>query len=113
VKRVLKNGPRKYPVYYHHAFTEIDHVSLELPEGYAAETLATPQTTATRFARYSSGASTVGNHVNLERVLRFAGVFFPPDRYDELRGFFDKVQSGDDLQTVLRQSASAEAQTTH
>jgi len=113
VKRVLKNGPRKYPVYYHHAFTEIDHISLELPEGYAAETLATPQTTATKFARYSSGASTVGNHVNLERVLRFAGVFFPPDRYDELRGFFDKVQAGDDLQTVLRQGASAEAQTTH
>ena len=112
-KRVLKNGPRKYPVYYHHAFTEIDHISLELPEGYSPETLATPQTTATKFARYSSGASTVGNHVNLERSLRFAGVFFQPDRYDELRGFFAKVQAGDDRQTVLRQGPTTEAQSAH
>ncbi|HEX4603185.1 MAG TPA: DUF3857 domain-containing protein [Candidatus Angelobacter sp.] len=112
VKRVLKNGPRKYPIYYHHAFTEIDHINLELPEGYSAETLATPQTTGTKFARYSSGASAVGKHVNLERVLRFSGVFFQPDRYDELRGFFAKVQAGDDLQTVLRQG-TADAKDTH
>jgi hypothetical protein len=113
VKRVLKNGPRKYPVYYHHAFTEIDHISLELPEGYSPETLATPQTTATKFARYSSGASSLGKYVNLERTLRFAGVFFQPDRYDELRSFFAKVQAGDDVQTVLRQGSPAAAQTAH
>jgi hypothetical protein len=110
-KRVLKNGPRKYPIYYHYAFTEIDHINLELPEGYSAETLATPQRTATKFAQYSSGASTVGKHVNLERVLRFSGVFFQPELYDELRGFFAKVQAGDDLQTVLRQG-TAEAKDT-
>jgi hypothetical protein len=112
VKRVLKNGPRKYPVYYHYAFKEIDHINLQLPEGYSAETLATPQKAGTKFAQYSSGASTIGKYVNLERALRFSGIFFPPDQYDELRNFFAKVQAGDDLQTVLRQGTT-EAKDTH
>ena len=102
-KRVLKSGPRKYPIYYHYAFTEIDHLSVEVPEGYSAETLAAPLTATTTFGKYSSSASTMARHVNTERSLKFAGVFFPPDRYDELRGFFAKVQAGDELQTVLRQ----------
>jgi hypothetical protein len=108
-KRILKSGPRKYPIYYHYAFTEVDHVSLEIPEGYSAETLAAPQTETTRFARYSNNASTTGKYVNLERSLRFGGVIFQPDQYDALRNFFSKVQSGDELQTVLHQGSPAEA----
>jgi hypothetical protein len=50
--------------------------------------------------------------VNLERDLRLSGVFFQPERYDELRDFFAKVQAGDDMQTVLRQGA-AEAKDIH
>src|SRR6476660_5524615 len=108
-KRVLKSGPRKYPVYYRYAFTEVDHVSLEVPEGYSAETLASPQTASTKYAKYSSSVSTTGNHVNSERSLRFGGVFFQPDRYEELRDFFAKVQAGDELQTVLRQADAKKA----
>jgi hypothetical protein len=110
VKRVLKSGPRKYPIYYHYAFTEADALSLEVPEGYSAETLAAPQTTNTKFAKYSTSASTAGKRVILERSLKFGGIYFQPDRYDELRDFFAKVQAGDELQTVLRQGPTAEAQ---
>jgi hypothetical protein len=108
-KRVLKSGARKFPVYYSYAFSESDHINLKLPEGYTLETLAAPQTAATVFARYSTGAATTGMYVNLDRSLKFNGVIFQPDRYDELRNFFSKVQAGDELQTVVRQSA-AEAQ---
>jgi Domain of Unknown Function with PDB structure (DUF3857) len=107
-KRVLKSGPRKYPIYYHYAFTEVDAVSLQLPEGYSAETLAAPQKVNTNFGKYSSNAGITGKYVNLERSLRFGGVMFPPDKYDELRNFFTKVQTGDELQTVLHQAAPAE-----
>jgi hypothetical protein len=110
VKRVLKSGPRKYPIYYHYAFTEADALSLEVPEGYSAETLAAPQTTNTKFAKYSTSASTVGKRIILERSLKFGGIYFQPDRYEELRDFFAKVQAGDELQTVLRQGPTAEAQ---
>ena len=110
VKRVLKSGPRKYPIYYHYAFTEIDALSLEVPEGYSAETLAAPQTTTNKIGSYSSTASTTGKRVILERSLKLKGIFFQPDQYDELRDFFAKVQAGDELQTVLRQGPTAEAQ---
>jgi hypothetical protein len=106
-KRVLKSGARKFPVYYSYAFTENDHLNLKLPEGYALETLASPQTAATKFARYTTNAGTTGSYVNLDRTLKFNGVFFQPDRYEELRDFFAKVQAGDELQTVVRQSSSA------
>ena len=108
-KRVLKTGTRKFPVYYHYAFTESDHINLKLPEGYTLETLASPQRAGTKFARYTTNAGTTGSYVNLDRSLKFNGVFFQPDRYEELRDFFAKVQAGDELQTVVRQSA-AEAQ---
>lgn len=103
-KRVLKSGTRRFPVYYNYAFSENDHMNLQLPEGYALETLASPQTAATKFARYTTNAAATGTYVNLDRSLRFNGVFFQPDRYEELRLFFAKVQAGDELQTVVRQS---------
>lgn len=110
VKRVLKSGPRKYPIYYHYAFTETDAVTLELPEGYSAETLAAPQSANTKLGSYSSSASATGKRVTLERSLKLRGIFFQPDVYEELRSFFAKVQAGDELQTVLRQGPAAEAQ---
>jgi hypothetical protein len=110
VKRVLKSGPRKYPIYYHYAFTEIDALSLEVPEGYSAETLAVPQALTTKLGSYSSSATTIGKRVNLERSLKLKGMYFQPDLYNELRDFFVKVQAGDELQTVLRQGPTAEAQ---
>jgi hypothetical protein len=110
VKRVLKSGPRKYPIYYHYAFTEIDALSLEVPEGYSAETLAAPQTLNTKLGSYSSSATTMGKRVTLERSLKVKGMYFQPELYNELRDFFVKVQAGDELQTVLRQGPTAEAQ---
>jgi hypothetical protein len=101
--RVLKSGPRKYPVYYHYAFTEADSVALELPVGYTAETLAPPQSAKTDFAAFSSLSSSVKNRVNTERTLRVNGVLFPPDRYNQLRDFFATVQAADDSDTVLSQ----------
>ena len=103
-KRVLKSGIRKFPIYYHYAFRENDYMNLQLPEGYTLETLASPQTVTAKFALYTTGASTAGANLNLKRSLRFNGIFFQPDRYEELRDFFAKVQAGDELQTVVRQS---------
>ena len=108
-KRVLKSGPRKFPVYYHYAFTEIDHITLHMPDGYTMETLAVPQTAGTKFAKYMTDARMTGPNINLDRTLKFGGVFFQPDRYEELRDFFAKVQAADELQTVVRRS-TAEAQ---
>lgn len=106
-KRTLKSGPRKFPVYYEYAFTEQDHVSLEVPQGYSLETLPAPQKANVKFAAYSSSAANAGGEVNLDRSLSFIAMFIPAQRYEEVRDFFAKVQAGDELQTVLRQDSAA------
>jgi len=103
---LLKSGPRKYPIYFHYAFTEKDHVSLEMPEGYSAETLPPAQTAKTTYAAYQSSASSAGKRVQLERSLLFNGVFLQPERYAELREFFGKVQTADESQSVLHEGAA-------
>lgn len=105
-KRVLKAGPRKYPVYYHYAFTERDYLTIELPEGYSAETPVAEQSAKLSYARYKVAASMSGNRLQIERTLSLNGIFFKPALYDELRDFFGKVQAGDDSQTVLRRGAA-------
>ncbi|HYL91796.1 MAG TPA: DUF3857 domain-containing protein [Alphaproteobacteria bacterium] len=109
-KRVFKGGPRKYPVYFQYAFSERDFLAVEMPDGYSVENLAPEQTAKVSFATYKSSSSASGKRFHAERELLFNGVFFPPSRYEELRGFFSKVQAGDDLQVVLRQGAIAEAE---
>lgn len=113
VKRVLKNGLRKYPVYYHYAFTEKDHISIEVPDGFAVESVASPEKATAGFASYAATSENKANRVNIDRSLLFNGIFFPPEQYDQVRNFFAKVQTGDDSQTVLRRNSTAGAAKTY
>ncbi len=100
---LFKSGARKYPVYFHYAFSEQDQITMEIPEGYSAETLATAQAAKTTYASYKSQSSMEGKRLHMDRALQFNGVLFQPDRYNDLRDFFGKVQAGDEAQSVLRQ----------
>lgn len=106
-KRVFKDGPRKYPIYYHYPFTEEDHVTLQVPDGYSAESLIQPLAAKLPYARFTTTATTAGTRLQMERSLEFNGIFFQPTHYDELKDFFNKVQAGDDQQIVLQATASA------
>jgi len=107
----ISGGTRKYPVYFHYAHMEMDHLSVQIPEGYSVENLAAPQEENAKFARYASKSSVSGQQIHLLRSLNFGGIYFPPDRYDDLRNFFIKVQSDDESQTVVRPTPKqAEAQ---
>lgn len=102
-RRVLKNGPRKYPVYYRYAVFEADSVVLNVPPGYTTETIAAPAAARTDFASFHTLTSSVGQRVNMERTLLVNVVLLPPDRYEQLRDFFAKVEAADEAQTVLRE----------
>jgi hypothetical protein len=64
----------------------------------------------TKVGKYSNDASVTGKYVNLERSLKIVGILFTPDRYDEVRNFFSKVDADDELQTILHQAPAANAQ---
>lgn len=106
----MRSGKRKYPVYFHYAHMEKDHLSVRLPDGYSVESLAEPQSENVKYARYVSKSSVEGQRLHLVRALNFGGTYFTPEFYDGLRTFLLKVQTDDESQTVVRPTPKAEAQ---
>ena len=51
-----------------------------------------------------------GMRLVTQRNLIFNGVYFPLEKYSELKGFFGKVQAGDEQQAVLHVGGSTSAQ---
>jgi hypothetical protein len=107
-KTVFKNAPRKYPVYFQYAFTEADSLALKVPEGYSIEKMPSPQSLKGKLGGYSIEPVSTASGLSVQRSMLLYGVFFQPERYEELRNLFTIVQIGDDTQTVLRLKSATE-----
>jgi hypothetical protein len=105
----FKQSQRRFPVYFPYAFSEIDQVAIVIPAGYSAESVPQQQDAGLPYARYQIRSQMAASQLVTQRNLLFNGIFFPLERYPELRGFFNKVQSGDEQQAVM-QGGSANAQ---
>ncbi|HEY6272770.1 MAG TPA: transglutaminase domain-containing protein, partial [Terriglobales bacterium] len=98
----FKQSERKFPVYFPYAFSELDQITISIPAGYSAESVPLQQDAGLPYARYQLRSQVAGSQLVTHRTLLFNGIFFPLERYPELRGFFNKVQSGDEQQTVMQ-----------
>ncbi|HEY6307606.1 MAG TPA: DUF3857 domain-containing protein [Candidatus Angelobacter sp.] len=107
-KYTFRDATRKFPVYFPFAFAEVDRVTITVPQGYSVESLPEKTDATSAFARYQNLCQSDGRRILNQRVLVMNGLFFRPDDYSDLRGFFGKVQAGDEAQEVLRQAASAD-----
>jgi len=102
----FKQSQRKYPVYFPYAFSESDNVSINIPAGFTVESIPQQQDASLPYARYQLHSEMKLSQLVTQRSLLFNGVFFPLDRYSELRGFFNKVQAGDEQQAVMQGGGS-------
>ncbi len=106
-RRVRFTSPtRKYPIYFHYAYLESDKVTITVPDGFSVESVPEQEEVKLAYARYARRATVNGKTLSVERALLFNGVFVDTDRYSEFRDFFGKVNSGDQLQSVLRSTVS-------
>src|SRR5579864_89273 len=105
----FKQSERRFPVYFPFAFAELDKVAINIPGGYTAESVPEQQEAGLPYAKYQIRSQIKASQLITERNLLLNGVFFPLERYPELRGFFSKVQVGDELQAVM-QGGSTHAQ---
>ena len=48
-----------------------------------------------------------GGVLELDRSIAIGGIAFPPSRYGEIKGFYDKVKQADSEQVVLKLSTHA------
>jgi hypothetical protein len=103
---------RRYPVFFDHAWKEVDRVRIELPAGYQLESADTP--VPVNFAPF--GGYTVnlartpdGRWVEMTREFFFGGgkrLQFPVEAYSPLKQFFDEVAKADAHALTLRKAAS-------
>ncbi len=99
---VFKHAERKYPVYFPYAFAETDDLMIAVPTGYTVESVPGKQDARLPYALYESATRFSGAKFEAQRVLLFNGIFFPPEKYSDVKGFFNKVQAGDEQQVVFK-----------
>src|SRR5262249_40937048 len=102
LKNVFKHQERKFPVYFPYAFTEDDCIHMKVPPSVSVESVPQRQSVSIGYAVYQIASQFDGKQLVTQRLLRVNGFFFRPDQYPEVRGFFAKVQAGDEQQVVLQ-----------
>ena len=100
-KQAFAQQQRKYPVYFRYAFAEIDNVKIKIPTGFSVENLPQQQDATLPYARYQALIKFEGQQISTRRALLVGQNFFPLNKYQELKDFFNKVEAGDEQQAVL------------
>jgi len=100
-KQAFAQQSRKYPVYFRYAFAEIDKVKIKVPPGFSMEDLPQQKDASLPYARYQELIKFEGQEISTRRALLLGQNFFPLDKYQELKNFFNKVEDGDEQQAVL------------
>lgn len=106
-KHAFSHKDRKYPVYFWYAFAEIDNVNIKVPAGFTVEDLPQQQDATLPYARYQSLIKFDGQQISNHRALLIGQNFFPLEKYQELKGFFSKVETGDEQQAVLQKGVTS------
>lgn len=106
-KHAFTDKDRKYPVYFRYAFGEIDNVNIKVPAGFTVEDLPRQQDASLPYARYQSLIKFDGQQISNHRALLIGQNFFPLEKYQELKGFFSKVETGDEQQAVLQKGVTS------
>lgn len=103
-KDTFKRAERKYPVYFHYAFSELNLAVIGLPAGFVLENLPGSMDASTSFGSYQESSKAGENQIITSRALTVKEPLFEPQRYLELKDFFSKVQIGDESPLVLKRS---------
>lgn len=89
--------------------TEMDRLAIQLPDGYAPESMSAPPSYPGDALGYRVGLSFDPSKrtLNLQRQLQSAIINMPPQEYTHLKQWFDAVASSDQQELVFIKSAPA------
>lgn len=104
---VFKPSTRSNPVDFNYPFEEIDDITYHVPKGYSIESVPSITKVDLGAAIYQAAITKGPDTVEIQRHLALGGGYFPVKSYSSLRFFFNKVQSNDQTQIVLRSSQMA------
>ncbi len=98
---------RRHPVFFTHAWAEIDWIRFRLPESWTVEGFETPAPVdAPGVAKYRASLSpgSTSSELDYSRVLEFGqngSLFFPASSYPQLKRLFDGIHDRDALAITL------------
>lgn len=108
-KTAFQKKERKYPVYYPYPFSEVDTVVIKVPDGVTVENMPEAQTARPAFGQYTTSSKFVEQQLITSRSLAVKQFYFGTNLYPDLKVFFDRVNAGDEAQTVLRLAGVGDA----
>lgn len=97
---------RKYPIYFAYPWSEVDEVTIDLPEGYALDNAESPQPfNANQIAVYNVNIGITKDMKTLvfKRKFSFDGVLFDSNVYANLKKVFEVLHTADSHTITLKQ----------
>lgn len=93
---------RQLPIENRYAFSDVDIVTIEIPEGYEVESIPEENLTIENdFGKYTITFEQKENKLIYTRVMERKLFFFPKERYDDYREFLKVISKADRMKVVL------------
>jgi hypothetical protein len=86
---------RSNRVYFRYPWTEIDEVTIEMPDGYELERMPAPISIDAGAATYRASFRLEGRRVIYQRRLVVNSIVVEAGKYSDLKAFFDNVHQAD------------------
>jgi hypothetical protein len=107
---MFTTSERRHDIYFHFPWMEQDHVTIELPAGYALDNAEAPSPLDFgQVGKYDVILSVTEDKTQLDykRNLRFSGLIFKKEAYPQLKKAFDALHKQDNHAVTLKQAAAA------
>jgi Domain of Unknown Function with PDB structure (DUF3857) len=112
VPQTFSTATRKYPIYFHYPWSEVDDITIDLPQGFELESPEAPGNAkvgdvANLEIRMST--TTDSRSLHYERKFSFGGqsILFPQTSYNSLKQLFDSFYKIDTFALTLREASAS------
>jgi hypothetical protein len=93
---------RRLPIENRYAFSDVDIVTIEIPEGYEVESIPEENLTIENdFGKYTIKFEQKENKLIYTRTMERKLFFFPKERYNDYRDFLKVISKADRMKVVL------------
>ena len=113
---VFSSATRKYAIYFHYPWSEKDHLTIDLPAGFALDNADTPPPIRPEMTQgicaqtIKMGVTTDGRTLVYDRTFFFGGggnILFPAQNYAALKTLFDAISQANEHTITLKQGAAS------
>ena len=92
---------REQNIVSHNAYTQKDHVTIDLPSGYTVESLPESTEIQSDFGTYKVTCEVSGNQLVYHRMFEVKAYNISPERYQDMIDFYKQVKKSDKAKAVL------------